>query len=540
MLFVCLLGDVLQAQHGHSPKGSQPPVRLYDGIGSHQHIIKTSSPEAQKYFSQGLVLLYGFNHDEALRSFERAAQLDPKSPMPLWGMALVLGANYNDPGSGDRNQKAHETIQKALGMIGNVPAPEQAYVKALATRYAADPKADPRGLALAYKNAMADLVRRYPDDLDAATLYAESLMNLNPWKLWTSDGKAAEGTEEIIRVLEGVLRRNPHHPGANHYFIHAVEAGPNPERALPSAERLKALVPAAGHLVHMPGHIYLRTGDFEAAAVTNVAAVESDRRMLAQSGASGIYPAMYFNHNFHFIAYARAEQGRHEEAMKAAREMAANVKPYLKEMAMLEAFAAVPLMTMARNERWNEILAEPEPDAPAGVLRALWHFSRTLAYAGMKDAAKAKAERTKFETARTSLPADMPWGANNTAKQVFDLAARQLDARLAELNGDREKAIALWRDAVRIQDELVYDEPPAWYYPVRESLAATLYRAGKHAEAEAMFRENLDRYPRNPRSLFGLIEALRAQGKNESVEWVTRELDSVWKPAGVKLNIASL
>lgn len=538
VILLVLLCAGLCAQHqGHQP-ASQPAV-LHPGIGDHHHPIQTGNPEAQKFFDQGLTLVFGFNHDEALRSFERAAALDPKSPMALWGVALVLGANYNDPGSTERNQQAYQTIQKALGLLEGAPEVERDYVRALARRYAADGKGDLPALAKAYKDAMGELRRRYPDDMDAATLYAESLMNLNPWKLWDAEGNPAPGTLEIVQVLESVLRREPQHPGANHYYIHAIEASPNPERALASAERLKSLVPAAGHLVHMPGHIYLRTGDFESAAKTNAAAVASDKQMVSRMGdKAGMYALMYANHNWHFIAFSRAEQGRAAEALAAAREMQRSVTPHLKAMPMLEAFAVVPLFTMARSHQWAEILKEADPKVTEGVLRTTWLFARTLALAGTKKLDAARQERASFEQARQAIPADFPWGVNNLAKDVFAVAAHELDARLAEAAGDPAAALPHWREAVALETKLVYDEPPAWYRPVRESLAAALYRSGDFAGAEKVFRENLERNPRNPRSLYGLAESLKAQKKDDTA--IRRQFAPLWKVATLQLGMSTL
>lgn len=529
---------VLTAQHHPAPSASQPAV-LHPGIGDHHHPISTANPDAQKFFDQGLTLVFGFNHDEALRSFERAAALDPKSPMALWGVALVLGANYNDPGSTERNQKAYHAIQQAMALLDGAPERERDYVRALARRYAADGKGDLAALAAAYKDAMGELMRKYPDDMDAATLYAESLMNLNPWKLWDAAGNPAPGTLEIVQVLESVLRREPQHPGANHYYIHAIEASPNPERALASAERLKSLVPAAGHLVHMPGHIYLRTGDFESAAKTNTAAVASDKQMVARMGdKAGMYALMYANHNWHFIAFSRAEQGRASEALAAAREMQRSVTPHLKAMPMLEAFAVVPLFTMARSHQWTELLKEADPKTNEGILRATWLFARTLALAGTKQLDAANKERAAFEQARQAIPAEFPWGVNNLAKDVFAVAAHELDARLAEAAGDAAAALPHWREAVALETKLVYDEPPAWYRPLRESLGGALYRTGDFAGAEKVFRENLDRNPRNPRSLFGLAEALQAQKKDASA--VQRQFAPLWKAATLWLSMKTL
>src|SRR5262245_60193785 len=312
-------------QHHHQHSEPAKPAELLEGLGTHSHPIKTNSPLAQKFFDQGLALIFGFNHDEAARLFARAAELDPKSPMPHWGIALALGPNYNMPPIPEREEKAWKAIENAVELARLAPENERAYVASLLKRYSKDPNQDRKQLAVAYKDAMKAVYLQYPDDLDAATLYAESIMNLKPWQLWTADGLPAEGTLEIIEVLEGILRRDPNHPGANHYYIHAVEASKNPDRALPSAMRLGSLMPGAGHIVHMPSHIFLRGGDFQSSAEVNKTAADVDKKYLDRSGATGVYPLMYYSHNLHFVSYARMMQGEFDEALEYARRLKKNV-----------------------------------------------------------------------------------------------------------------------------------------------------------------------------------------------------------------------
>ena len=324
----CLLflaGFLSYAQHNHTAAENTKPAELLEGLGNHVHTIATNSELAQKFFNQGLALIYGFNHDEAARLFARAAELDPKSPMPHWGIALALGPNYNMPPMPEREEKAWRAIEKAVELSKDAPENERAYVEALVKRYSKDPNVDRKGLAVVYKDAMKEVMSRYPDDLDAATLYAESLMNLRPWALWSADGVPAEGTLEVLDVLERVMRRDQDHPGANHYYIHAVEASKNPERALPSAARLSMLMPGAGHLVHMPSHIYIRVGDHELSATVNETAAGVDKKYIERSGAKGIYPLMYYSHNLHFVSYARMAQGRFEDALDYSRRLRKNV-----------------------------------------------------------------------------------------------------------------------------------------------------------------------------------------------------------------------
>src|SRR5689334_4086791 len=331
-------------------------------VGRQHHPIQTSNPEAQAYFDQGITLLYGFNHEEAARAFQKAAELDPQSPMPLWGVAMAVGPNYNLNVDSEREKIAYDTIQRASKLAENAPRIEQDYVTTLMLRYSNEAKPDYKKLANIYAMGMRTLSRKYPEDLDAATMYAESLMNLNPWQLWSLDGKPWERTDEIVRVLESVLARDPNHAGANHYYIHALEASPNPERALPSARQLETLVPNAGHLIHMPAHIYARTGDFSQAIERNTKAAQVDKVYAEEANRSGtLYDLMYHSHNEHFLAMAACMGGRYTEAKKAADALAARLMPHSKMMPMLDGFIMTPLWVDARFSKWDAILARPEP-----------------------------------------------------------------------------------------------------------------------------------------------------------------------------------
>jgi tetratricopeptide (TPR) repeat protein len=513
---------------------------LLQGLAPLHHPIATSSLEAQRFFDQALCLVYAFNHEEAVRSFEHAAELDPKAPMPLWGIALALGANINDPApEADRLKRAREAIEKAQALAPEAPEADRDYVEALAKRYAGDPKADPKQLALDYNAAMRELSKKYPDDPDAATLFAESGMDLKPWKLWNDDGTAAEGTLEIVATLEAVLKREPQHVGANHYYIHAIEASPDPQRALPSAQLLMTLAPAAGHLVHMPAHIFMRTGGYAAAAKANAQGADADREYIRQTGAQGMYTAMYYNHNLHFLAAAWSMAGNWAEAKKAADQLAASATPLLVEMPMVEAFLTMPAFVNLRFARWNETLRMPDPGPKLPILKSIWHYGRVLALVAARDAKRAEAERKLFEGARERVPANAFYG-NNSPKNVLLLASAVLEARLFWLRGERKASIEKWRQAVALQDALSYDEPPPWYYPVRESLGSALLRDGQAGEAERAFRDDLGKNPRNGRSLFGLAESLKAQAKPVDAGWVEREFASAWKDADVRLKIEDL
>ena len=538
-LIVVVLGLAITAA-GAPEQAPQHSATLLDGLGSVHHPIATRNSETQKFFDQGLALVYGFNHEEAARSFQRAAELDPAAPMPWWGIALAVGPNYNMDVDPDREKQAFEAIQKARALEGNGTENDRAYVEALARRYSSDPKADLKALAVDYKNAMRGVAERYPDDLDAATLYAESMMDLNPWMLWSLDGKPAENTEEIVAVLRGVLRRDPAHLGANHYYVHALEASPHPEDALPSAQRLETLAPAAGHLVHMPAHIYERTGDYDRAAKSNRAAIAADQAYLKNSGTAGsFYGLMYYSHNLHFLSLAASMQGRFGEAKSAADELVSNVAPSVKQVPMLEWFLPFPTYVLVRFGRWDDIVKLPAPDPTLAIDSAIWHYARGAAFAARGSVSEAEKERGELSAAIGKQPADAMYGYNS-ARTVLGLAQHALDGRIAAARGDSKSAIDHWRAAVAVQDQLAYDEPPDWYYPTRESLGGALLRDRQFLEAEKVFREDLDRNPRNPRSLFGLSESLKGQGRTGEAAVVREQFEHAWRDADVHLGIDDL
>ena len=535
-----LLCSLAAAQQAGQAPPPQKPTTLLAGLGTHRHPIATSNEQAQKFFDQGVVLLFGFNHEEAYRSFEKAAELDPEQAMPHWGMALALGSNYNDlvPAE-ERLKKARVEVDKGLALSASGPANERAYVEALSVRYSADPTADKAALARGYHEAMKALAGKYPDDLDAATLYAESGMNLRPWKLWKPDGTPEEGTLEIVAVLESVLKRDPRHPGGNHFYIHAVEASREPERALPSAARLETLVPMAGHLVHMSAHIQMRTGDYLGAEESNAKAAEVDRAYIQETGATGMYPVMYYGHNVHFQSWAAAMAGRHAEAKKAADRLYADALPHVSMDPMIEGYLAQPLVVAVRFRKWDDIRRTPDPGALATV-RAYWLYARAVAAAESGDLAAAQKERAAFQAAVAAMPADRLYGPQNTVRSTLAVAGYDLDARIAQARKDRLAAIASWQQAVAAEDLLAYDEPAAWQSPMRESLGAALLRDGQAAEAEKVFRADLEIHPRNPRSLYGLTESLKAQHKTADAAWASAQFDQAWKDADVKLRLEDL
>jgi tetratricopeptide (TPR) repeat protein len=538
VLVLCVAPAMAQHQHG----GTTKALELYPGLGNYHHPITTSNLEAQTYFNQGLTLLYGFNHAEAARYFRRAAELDPRAAMPYWGLALSIGPNYNDTTvDEDRAKATYDAVQQAVERAPKASAREQDYIRALVKRYpSSNAKSDWQQFHLDYSNAMREMVQKYPDDLDATTMFAESLMMLRPWQLWTLDGKPAPGTLELVAVLESVLKRNPDHPGANHFYIHAVEASPNLERAIPSAMRLMTLVPGAGHLVHMPGHIFLQTGDYDLAAETNVHAAAVDKAFVQRTGATGMYPLMYWTHNIHFIAYARAQQGRYDEAKQAAQEMVQNVGDADVQMQMLEGFHLYPLMVDLRFHRWDDILKAPAPRAERKLHRTFWQYARAMALAGQGKLPEAAAEQKQFETLRQAIPAESRFLINNKSSDILAFAAATLDAQLAWARGEQEKSIQAWRRAVELESTIQYDEPPAWFYPVRQSLAAALLRNGQSKEAESVFREVIEIRPRDGRLLFGLWQSLIAQKRDNEAVLVEQQFNAAWKDATVKLRIEDL
>jgi len=535
LLSIALLG---WAQHHDHVNVAKKPAELWEGLGNHSHPIATKSAEAQKFFDQGLALIYGFNHDEAARLFARAAELDPQSPMPHWGIALALGPNYNLPAMPEREALAWKAIESAEKLAAHAPANEKAYVKALWTRYSKDPNVDRKQLAVNYKDAMKVVMREYPDDLDAATLYAESMMNLRPWQLWSLDGVPAEGTLEIVETLERILRRNPQHPGANHYYIHAVEASRTPERALPSADRLGRIMPGAGHMVHMPSHIYLRLGDHEASATVNVTASEVDRRYVERAG-KGMYGLMYYSHNLHFVSYVRQMQGRYEEALDYGHRLSANVDGAIDGMPMLGPYGTFEWLTFTRFGKWREMLAMPAPKEKNTYLNAMYRYARGASFAGLGQVREAEAESERMAALmKTLTEADMLM--INPASAVLSIGFEDLSGRIARAKGKPEQEISHFRKAAELQDKLAYMEPPEWHYPEREALGGALLRHGKPAEAEAVFRHELELNPRNGRAIFGLLESLKQQDKASSAEWVQREFEEAWKTATVPLKVDDL
>jgi tetratricopeptide (TPR) repeat protein len=537
-LFLLVLPPCVLTQMG-TMNMSVPPVRLEKGLGPVHHKVTTHSAEAQAFFDQGLSYIYAFNHDEAVRSFQRAAEIDPNMAMAYWGIALARGSNYNWNATSDQLAEAFQNLQKALKNAPNTSPAERAYIAALSKRYSSDPNADQAKLAAAYSAAMKELTKKFPNDLDAATLYAESLMDLHPWQLWTHDGQPAPNTLEIISVLESVLRRNPDHVGANHYYIHAVEASPHPEKGLPSARRLATLAPNAGHLVHMPSHIYIRTGNYFGAAASNTEAIKVDEAYLKRFGGPNFYSSMYTNHNIHFLASTSAMIGRYKESSTRAKELADNVMPMIPGMPMLEFYALYPMVVAVRFHKWGEIKSMPAPDTSFKLVAAYWHFARGMAMARTADAAGATIELNSFHDAVKTVPPDLPIG-NNTPADYFGIADALLSGEVELARGNVDNAIASLRKAQTLAAAFNYNEPPDWDLPIAEFLGPALLKNKHYADAAAVYREELKHHPNSGRALFGLAEALKGQKNSVEARKVSAQFTKAWREADTPLRLADL
>ncbi len=513
---------------------------LFDGMGDHHHPITTSDPDAQRYFDQGLVIDFGFNHAESARSFRAAQSLDPECAMCYWGEALALGPNINVTSNGLVIMADHEriaayaAIQKALALKDKVSEKERDYIDALAARYNGDPSTPREPLDEAYANAMRTLYQKYPDDDDAASLFAESLMNTMPWDYWLDESNPKPKTEEVLDALETVLARNPRHPMAIHLYIHAVEASGNPHRAEAPADTLKDLVPGSGHLVHMPSHIYYRIGRYGDASEANVRAAAVDEAYIAQCNAQGFYPAAYYPHNIHFLWASASMEGRSAVAIEAGEKVAKNVRlEMIEEFPGVEFFKTIPMQSLVQFGRWDEILAKPAPPADLEYSMGIWHYARAVAYARTGDVESARAEREKLTPLKDAADVAFLDTIQYPASMLLDIADSLAQGEIAMAEDDPESAVGHFRNAVDVQDELPYTEPPFWYYPTRHSLGKALLAAGDAAAAEEVYRRDLAMYPRNGWAMFGLIQSLEAQGKDTAE--VQSHFDTVWAQADVTL-----
>ncbi len=509
---------------------------LFGNLGRHHRAVTTASREAQRYFDQGLTLVFAFNHDEATRSFRAAAAIDPECAMAWWGVAYANGPHINNPMMApEQSVAAWEALGRARALVGGVSEREAALIEALAARYADPPPADRKPLDEAYAEAMRTLRAGDPEDADIGALCAEALMDLHPWDLWTQSGEAQPWTDEIVAMLEGVLRLDRNHPLANHLYIHAVEASPRPERAVPSADRLRRLVPGAGHLVHMPAHIYSRVGRWADAAQANVHAIEVDRAYRARSPNQGFY-SIYMAHNRHFLSWAAMMEGRSALAIQSARDMIAAIPPeFVKEAAFFaDGFMTIALEALMRFGRWEEILAEPAPPDYLPITTAHRRFARGVAYAATGRLAEAKAEQAAFEEAAAMVTEDLIVG-NNPARNVLSIARNQLAGEIAYREGRIDDAVAALREAVRLEDALRYDEAPDWIQPVRHTLGGVLLGAGRIGEAEEVYRADLVKIPENGWALYGLARCLRARDADAEARAVEARFKKAWRRADVTL-----
>jgi tetratricopeptide (TPR) repeat protein len=536
LVVAALTAAVAAAQH--DPANGKAP--LLGNLGNRNHKVTTSSEDAQRYFDQGLTLCWAFNHPEAIRSFERAAKLDPDCAMAHWGLAFAYGTNINMPMMEDAGPKAYEAAQKALELAAKMSPKEQAYIQAMAKRYAKEPPKDRAPLDKAFAEAMRELYKAYPDDLDAAVLFAESLMDTMPWSYWTEDGKPKPETVEILDALEGVLKKDPLHPGANHYYIHAVESSPNPERALAAAHRLRDLVPGSGHLVHMPSHIYLRTGQYHEASLCNERAIGADEAYIGKYKVTSLYANMYYPHNVHFLWYCTGMEGRKADSLRQGRKVAGMVPAEaLKAMPEAQWFKATMYLAPARFGEWEDVLREPAPDEGALFVHAAYHYSRGLAHTRRRELPEAKAELGLLEKVAANEEMKKLQTPHFPGEAIVAVYRAVLTAEVAGVDSKPDDLFKGLTEAVALQDKLPYMEPPYYYFPLRHRLGAALLEVRRHKEAEAVYREDLKRNPENGWSLFGLLQCLRATGRFADAGDVEKRFRDAWKYADVALTASA-
>jgi len=519
----------------------QQPAPLFEGMSDYHREVTTSSEKAQRYVDQGLVWAFAFNHDEAIRSFKEATKHDPNCAMAWWGIALCNGPHINYPAlPPDRARAAWRALEKAVALKNQVSPKERALIEALAERYEANPSEDRKHLDQAYADAMRKVWAQYGDDADIGTLYAEAMMDLRPWDLWKDNGEPQPGTETILAVLEETLRLDPDHPGANHLYIHAVEASPNPARAMASADRLRDLVPISGHLRHMPSHIDVLVGQWDKACEQNELALAADRAYEAQSPKQGFY-RLYMIHNHHMLAFASMMSGRSRTAIEATREMVESVPDdYARaETALVDPYMGAHYDALKRFGHWDEILELPAPPSYLPITTAHWRFHRGLAYAAKGEVEKAEKERELFRKAVDNVPNDALM-VINPAHRVLAIAEHMLNGEIAFRRGDMDESIRELRKAIAIEDKLQYMEPPEWVQPVRHTLGAVLVSDGQFAEAEKVYRQDLKKWPHNGWSLLGLSRTLRAQGKIEEATQVASRFRDTWKHADIDIGTSCL
>lgn len=516
---------------------NQPKVTAFDGLGKYSRKVATKSPDAQKFFDQGLNFMFAFNHDEAIRGFKQAAELDPDCAMAYWGMALASGVNYNDPRFPPEKAKAAwEALKQARAKSKGESEANRALIEALSARYADPLPEDPKTLEKAYSEAMKAAWKNFPKDADVGALYAESLMNLRPWQLW-SDGKPAPETPAILEALEAVMKLDPDHPLANHLYIHAVEASPNPEKADEAAKRLRGAQPALGHLLHMPSHLDIRRGRWQEAVEANALAIRADREYQKVVPEQGFY-RMYMAHNFHMLTFAAMMSGQSKLALDTIRDMFTDVPKGWIEVkehtAIADGFLAMPLEVLKRFGRWDDILKTPEPPEMFPLARAMRHYARGIAFAAKGDVNEARASQKAFRDAAKKVPEEAQFG-NNPAANLLAIADDMLEGEILFREKKTKDAITMLQQAVKKEDALRYSEPPDWFVPVRHALGAILLHDGQAAEAEKVYREDLRQWPDNGWSLHGLTASLAAQGKKDEAAKVRERFHDMWKHADVKI-----
>jgi tetratricopeptide (TPR) repeat protein len=517
---------------------------LFDNLGTLDFPITTNSDLAQKYFNQGIILAYGFNHEEAFRSFQEVARLDSNCAMAYWGMAYVLGPNINLPMDAGVVHSSYEAIQKAISLLDDESPRERDFVMALAERYSAEVMEDRTPLDQAYSDAMLNLVNTYPGDLDAATMYAESIMDLHPWDYWLKDGTAQPWTPELLAVLESVMERNPDHHGANHLYIHAVEASKNPQRGLTSADKLRFLAPGAGHLVHMPAHIYIRTGKYHEGSLANIRAVKSDEAYINQCNQQGFYPLSYYPHNYHFLWATATLEGDSKTAIDAALKTSQKPPDSLLNVCgyqTLQHFAVIPLYAYVTFGKWDEILNYPQPQEERPYMVAVWHYARAMAFIAQNDLDKAEIELSSLKEFKDNKNIDdlSIWGINS-AGTLVKIGYEVVSGELAVKQKNYPLAISHLQKAVELEYSLRYDEPPTWFYPCSQNLGAILIESGRYEEAQKVYEENLAEVPENGWSLFGLYEALLKQNKNEEAKEVKKRFKEAWKYSDIELTASRI
>jgi hypothetical protein len=534
------MGRIAASQESHHMSGmptvaDQASAPLYDNLGTLHYKI-TGAASAQAFFDQGLRLAWGFNHEEAIASFTEATRQDSTCAMCWWGLAYALGPNINAPMDTGAVRPAWAAIQRAQANAVRVTVVERDLITAMAKRYAPNPAAPRPPLDSAFAKAMATVARKHPKDPEAQAIYADAIMNLSPWNYYEERGrKLRPQTAELVSTLERTIKRYPNHPGACHLYIHAVEASTTPARALPCANRLAKLMPGAGHLVHMPSHIYMRTGRYDLVAAHNHDAVGEDETYIQDRKPAGFYKYTYYPHNYHMMYAGLIFLGRGRDAVATARKLVSVVPAEVtKQVPPLEYFFPTPYWAMARFERWNDLLAEPAPAEHQRYAKGMWHYARGLAYAATGKPAESKAELDSVAAIAEATPKEQPAGINS-AKALLQLAERHLTGRLAAAQGDTAAAGTAYREAMKLEDALTYDEPPAWYHPIRLELGALELRGGNAAAAERLYREDLEHWPENGWGLHGLATSLRAQKKDAEAARIEGRFRKAWEGADTRL-----